>query len=184
MKVHEVMTGDVESCDPGTDLAAAAMIMWRRNCGVVPIVERGTNQALGVITDRDICMALATRHRRACDISVGEVFAGTLHACRPDDDIQLALEIMRTRQVRRVPIVDADGRLLGILSLNDLMLRGQTPAPGRRAKIADDDLLDVMRAICEPAAAEAAPARPARRRTHSSVSQTSRAPSPAYARRR
>ena len=75
MKVREVMTSEVEICDPGHDLAAAAMIMWRRDCGAVPVVEPESNRALGVITDRDICMALATRHRQASGAVLGSPVA-------------------------------------------------------------------------------------------------------------
>jgi CBS domain-containing protein len=164
MKVRDVMSTEVESCHPGTNLATVAMVMWRRNCGVVPVVSSDTQRTLGVITDRDICMAVATKHRAAGDITVAEVFAGIVHTCGPDDDVAAAMETMRARQVRRLPVVDDEGRLQGVLSLYDLLVHGCRPGPGRHARIAESELLSVVHGICEAAAPELAPTRPARRR--------------------
>src|SRR5439155_7015286 len=105
MKVQDVMTKGVESCRRSTDLAAAAMIMWRMDCGVVPVVGDDGREAVGMITDRDICVAVATRHRRPEEITVGEVVSGTLYKVRPGDDIRAALEAMRAERVRRLPVV-------------------------------------------------------------------------------
>ncbi len=65
MKVQSIMTRDVEACTAETNLADAAMIMWRNDCGVVPVVEEPDRRVIGLITDRDICMAVATKDRRA-----------------------------------------------------------------------------------------------------------------------
>src|SRR5947207_2924632 len=119
MKVQELMTKGVEACSRDSDLAAAAMIMWRMDCGAVPVVN--DLQVVGMITDRDICVAVATQHRRAEEIRVGEVISGTLHRVRPDDDVRVALATMRSERVRRLPVVDDDGRLEGIVSLSDVV---------------------------------------------------------------
>jgi CBS domain-containing protein len=165
MKVREVMTTDVECCDPGADLASAAMVMWRRNCGVVPVLASDTCKVVGVITDRDICIAVATRHRRAGEISVAEACSRTVHVCGPDDDIDSAMETMRAHQVRRLPVVGEDGRIVGIVSLYDLLVRTQ-PRSGRRGeRIKDTALIELARGICAAPELEIAPTRPARRRT-------------------
>ncbi len=70
MKVKDVMTSPVLFCAPETNLAAAAMIMWESDCGALPVVSHET-KVVGMITDRDICMAAATKHRLASDIAVG-----------------------------------------------------------------------------------------------------------------
>src|SRR5690242_8490683 len=78
MKVQDVMTRNVEACLPETDLAAAAMMMWRQDCGVIPVTNRDGRVA-GVVTDRDICMAVATQHRLADQIHVNEIISGKVH---------------------------------------------------------------------------------------------------------
>src|SRR5580765_876539 len=86
MKVQDVMTKGVEACSRDTNLAAVAMIMWRMDCGAVPVVSDGRT-AVGMITDRDICVAVATKHRRAEEITVAEVVSDRLYRVRPEDDI-------------------------------------------------------------------------------------------------
>lgn len=121
MLVRELMTRAPETCGPNTNLAAAAMIMWRQDCGAVPVVDPA-GKALGMITDRDICMAVATRHARAAEIEAGQVISGRLVSIRPGDDARAALDLMRLEQVRRLPVVREDDTLLGIVSMNDLVL--------------------------------------------------------------
>ena len=86
MRVQDIMTKDVSSCNPGTNAAAAAEIMWNRNCGVLPIVEddRGV---IGIVTDRDLLIALGTSNRNAADLPVGEVMSKDLSLCAPGDNI-------------------------------------------------------------------------------------------------
>ncbi|MEW6212860.1 MAG: CBS domain-containing protein [Acidobacteriota bacterium] len=87
MKVQEVMTKDVKACFPDTNLAAAAALMWENDCGVLPVVV-DNRQAVGVITDRDIAIAVGTKGRPAQEIRVDEVMTAQLFACAPDDDIK------------------------------------------------------------------------------------------------
>jgi CBS domain-containing protein len=146
--VENFMTPDVESCDLTTDLGAAAMIMWRRDCGIVPVVEAPTQRVVGVITDRDICMAVATQGRRAHEIQVRHVISGTVYAVSPQDDVRKALEVMRTNQVRRLPVTGIDGSLRGILSLNDIALRSADPQWAGPDAIRSEEILTAYRAIC------------------------------------
>ena len=149
MRVRDLMTQRIEWCTPDTDLSAAAMIMWRNDCGVVPVVEAGSARAIGVITDRDICMAVATRHLRPEQIQVSEVMSGTLVTVTPDDDLRTALARMSGERVRRLAVVARDGVLEGMLSLNDLILRAE-PGHGRaRAELGSDDVLGVLKSVCE-----------------------------------
>lgn len=124
MKVQDIMTANVASCSPESDLGAAATIMWERDCGSVPVVD-GERKVVGMITDRDICMAVATRNRLASEIKVGEVISGRVYACSPDDSIKEALETMQSAQLRRLPVVDDDGVLHGVLSINDVVLHSR-----------------------------------------------------------
>ena len=146
-RVQEIMTSDVEACNPTTDLAAAAMVMWRRDCGFLPVVDTVTRGVVGVITDRDICMAVATKGRRASEIQASEVVSGKAHTCAPSDPIRSALEVMRANRVRRLPVVDAQGALTGVLSLNDVVLHARSR--GRETGPEREDLLRAYEAICE-----------------------------------
>jgi CBS-domain-containing membrane protein len=145
MKVQDVMTYDVQTCRPESNLADAAMRMWRGDCGVLPVVA-DRDKVVGMITDRDICMAAATKHRDPTNIRVNEVISGKVYGCSADTEIHEALKIMQQKQVRRLPIISAeDGRLEGILSMNDVALKAKAD---RAAELSAEDVENTLRAIC------------------------------------
>jgi CBS domain-containing protein len=146
MNVQDVMTVNVESCGPQANLAEAAMIMWKRDCGVVPIVD-AHGKLLGMITDRDICMAVATRDRRAAEISVSEVMSKEVLTCTPVEDVHDAMTMMQKDQIRRLPVVDESGVLCGILSLNDIALHAKKGASKKR--ISHRDAINTLKAISQ-----------------------------------
>ena len=154
MKVQDVMTRDVHTCRPETNLSMAAMQMWNGDFGVLPVLGDG-GKVVGMITDRDICMAAATKHQDPAAIRVEEVISGQVYACSPDTEIHEALKTMQQRQVRRLPVINADdGRLAGILSLNDVALKTQ---PDGNADLKAQNVEDTLRAICaHPAVAPVA----------------------------
>src|SRR5262245_1021532 len=118
MKVKDLQTTDVQSCGPDTNLSAAAQIMWDCDCGVVPVVDHDKT-LLGMITDRDICIATTTRSAAPADIQVRHVMStGNVYSCRPDDDVRTALATMGTHRVRRLPVVERQNQMVGILSIN------------------------------------------------------------------
>ena len=129
MKVNEVMTKSPAYCSADTNLGAAAEIMWKRNCGFLPVVSPQQN-VVGVITDRDMCIAMATRNRLPGQVKVQEISSMVTHSCRPDDDVQAAMETMADKKVRRLPVIDAAGKLEGILSVDDVILRTDSQIPG------------------------------------------------------
>lgn len=146
MRVQDIMTANVEACSPESDLAAAATIMWKRDCGSVPVVD-GDRKVVGMITDRDICMAVSTRNKLASEIKVGEVISGNVYACAPDDKVRDALETMQSAQLRRLPVVDASGVLHGILSINDVVIHSDK---GRSKKhISHKEVVRTLKALCE-----------------------------------
>ena len=148
------MTYNVQSCRSETNLAEAAMQMWKGDFGVLPVVTAG--KVVGMITDRDICMAAATKHRDPANIRVKEVISGKVYGCSPDTDIREALNIMQQKQVRRLPIISAeDGRLVGMLSMNDVALKAKAE---RKAELSAEDVENTLRAICTHRAAP--PAKP------------------------
>jgi CBS domain-containing protein len=118
MLVSELMTRNAITCRPDEPLHRAAQIMWDHDCGCVPVVDdAGTIR--GMITDRDVCMAALMQGKSLSEISVGSAMSRAIHGCAPNDDVEKAAELMRARQIRRVPVVDAQGHVLGVLSLGD-----------------------------------------------------------------
>jgi CBS domain-containing protein len=152
MKVREIMTTDVRACGPEANLADAAMIMWDNDCGVVPVVN-GAGQPVGIITDRDICMAVVLRNQRATAIMVGEVSAGTIRSCQPNVDVRAALELMRHEQLRRLPVTDAEGRLVGILSLADIVRHAKKNEGKKDKYVSHRDVMRTLKALSKPGAA-------------------------------
>jgi predicted transcriptional regulator len=90
MKVQELMTTSVSVCGLESNLAEAAGLMWERDCGMLPVVAED-GKAIGAITDRDICMALATQNRLASEIKVKEAMSEKIRVCRATDDVKNAL---------------------------------------------------------------------------------------------
>lgn len=152
MLVEKLMTTEVEVCRPEASLAEAAAVMWRRDCGVVPVVGEG-GAVEGMITDRDICMALATRRAYASDVKVGEVMARGVLTCTPEDDAREALELMRKHQLRRLPVVDTHGRLAGLLSLADVIRH--TKKGGGKRHVPRRETLSTLKALVKPHGAAA-----------------------------
>src|SRR5262245_29692720 len=104
MKVKDLMTTEVKFCGLETNLAAATELMWNNDCGILPIVEAG--QVIGVITDRDICIALGTRSRHAAEVVTASVVSPSVFVCSADDDVKTALAKMKKERVRRLPVTD------------------------------------------------------------------------------
>jgi CBS domain-containing protein len=135
MKVADIMVRTAASCNADMNLGEAVEIMWNRDCGILPIVN-AESKVTGVITDRDISVALGTRNRLPGEITVKEVASPELHFCKPEDELQSALQTMARAKVRRLPVVNTAGGLEGILSMDDVvshaeMNRGSDVSPER-----------------------------------------------------
>lgn len=124
MKIQAIMTTDIGFCNLEDSLTQAAEIMWQRDCGVVPIVDK-EKKVVGMITDRDVCIAAATRNQKPSDIKVNELISDNIISCAANDKIETALKKMKKNQLKRLPIVDNNGGLVGILSINDVLLGGR-----------------------------------------------------------
>ena len=146
MKVQDIMTSDVQCCGPDTNLAAAAKMMWDSDCGALPVLNV-QGQVMGMISDRDICMAAATKNKPAWDITVWETVSGKAYTCRMSDDVHTALDIMKREKVRRLPVVDEDGVLQGIVAMNDFVLLAGEAKGGRAPAISYEDVVRTMKAI-------------------------------------
>ena len=149
MNVESLMTHDIEACNPDDSLTDAAMIMWRRDCGIVPVVRPDTQEVTGVITDRDICMAAATRHARTDDLYVRDVMTRDgVTTVTPSDSVRTAVQRMAEAQVRRVPVTDRSGVLVGMISLNDIALAAEKTDRRVEGIPTYTDTMDALKAVC------------------------------------
>ncbi len=142
MKIQTVMTTNAKTCSSDTNLAVVAHLMWDHDCGFIPVVN-ADGTVIGVITDRDICIATATRHLLPEEISAGQAMRSPVRLCSPDDTIGGALKTMKEFRVRRLPVVDAKGGLRGVVSMNDLVLAAE-----EKKEPAAKDIVSTLAAIC------------------------------------
>jgi len=124
MRVRELMSAPVTSIRPSDSLEQAARLLWEHDCGMLPVVD-STGAVGAAITDRDICMAAYTQGKRLSEIRVREVISNKVVSCRPEESWVTVAGRMATHQVRRLPVVDGAGKLVGIVSINDLALAAQ-----------------------------------------------------------
>jgi CBS domain-containing protein len=147
MRVQDVMTSPAHSCAPDASLAAAALAMRDYDCGAMPVLDAG-GRPVGILTDRDVCMAVAQKNRFPAAIRVSEVMTLEPFTCSPGTGLGDVLVLMAACQIRRLPVVDGDGRLVGIVSLSDIVSavedRAAPDASLRR------QLAAAFRRICEP----------------------------------
>jgi CBS domain-containing protein len=151
--VRALMSTPVHSCQAGASLNDAAQLMWSYDCGALPVLDDG--RVVGVVTDRDICMATYTQGKPPAELPIAGAMSHQVFSCAPDDSLAMALGLMSRHRVRRLPVVSADGALLGLLSLADIVRWGK-----RLSNVAvDAALTDTLAAIGarplpQPAAAE------------------------------
>jgi len=153
MKIEQLMTRPAVSCRIDQTAEEAACVMWEYDCGCVPIVRSGDEGAdvlVGMITDRDICMAAYTQGRRLAEIPLVSAMASDLASCLPEDSVATALGIMETRQLHRLPVVDPEGRLIGIVSLSDLAQEASRERNRPKKEIPTPRIGEVVQAIAMP----------------------------------
>lgn len=121
MKVRDLMKSHPSVAFGGQSLQKVGAIMAQVDCGVLPVLGEG-DVVVGVITDRDVCLALAERDVRPSEALVEEAMSTPVHSCGPDQEVGQALATMRDYRVRRLPVVDAEGHLKGLLSFDDVTL--------------------------------------------------------------
>ena len=119
MKVKDIMSTNVRKCFMSDSLATGAQLMWDHDCGCVPVLNEHA-QLVGMLTDRDISMAAFFQGVPISGIKVSAVMSRQLFDCTSDDDLSVAERIMRDKKVRRLPVLNEEGRLVGLLSLSDI----------------------------------------------------------------
>lgn len=149
MNVGQLMTHNVRACRPEDTLDTAAQIMWDNDCGCVPVVD-AHRQVVGMLTDRDICMAAYTQGGALRALLVSSAMSKKVHSCKPEDPLAAAEELMRTRRIRRLPVTDAEGHLVGVISLNDIAREAQGERTRAKKEVTSGEVGLTLATICSP----------------------------------
>jgi CBS domain-containing protein len=124
MLCRELMTQDPKCCTPEDSAARAAKMMKVENIGAIPVCSgRGSRRLVGIITDRDLCLEVVAGGRDAGGTRIETCMSRNPVTCRTDEDLDTALQRMEAHQIRRIPVVDSDGMLVGIISQADIATR-------------------------------------------------------------
>ncbi len=148
MNVTDVMQRSVEICGVTTTLERAGLLMWDGDCGALPVVD-DSGRMVGIITDRDIAITAALNHKPLWEMKCGELVGSRpLYTCFADDDVKQAIKIMWAQKVRRLPVIEHDGELVGILSMDDIIASAERGTRGRvTPDLSYDDAMNALKAV-------------------------------------
>jgi CBS domain-containing protein len=140
--IKDIMTPDPACCTPDTTAREAAGLMRERDCGAIPVVDtREGRRPIGMVTDRDLAIR-GLADGRGPDTPVRDLMTERPHAARPDDEVETVRQVMMQQKVRRVPVTDAKGAIVGIVAQADLARHDDA--------VSDRELGKVVEAISEP----------------------------------
>lgn len=148
MQIDKLMSQPVHVCNQNSTLNDAAQLMWECDCGAIPIVD-DEHRLVGMLTDRDICMAAYTKGEPLSNIRIADVIERQVLSCRPDQSIETAEHLMSQHKVRRIPVIDAEERPIAMLSLNDIV-RSATNDRSKRGNGLGRQVIETLAAISEP----------------------------------
>ena len=136
MDVRDLMTADPVCCDADTGLQDVAKMMVDNDCGAIPVIDDG--RPVGIVTDRDIACRAVAEGKNPLDMTAGEIMSSPVEAVTEETSLEDLCELMEDEQIRRVVVVDDEGRVCGIVAQADL------------AEYADDEVAEVVEKISEP----------------------------------
>ena len=145
MHLKEIMSQPVVTCPVDSTLDVPARLMWEFDCGVIPLIADDGRLA-GIITDRDICMAALSQGKPLHQTRTSSAMTARPVACHVDDAVEAAEQLMREAQVRRLPVIDGEGRPVGVVALSDL---ARLAAHAKRSGV-DRALVQTLAAVCRP----------------------------------
>lgn len=154
VSVRELMTAGVHRCHPEDSANTAAQLMWDNDCGCAVVVDH-LGRIAGIVTDRDLCMGAYTQGKPLEDIPVSSVCSTNVITCRADDTLDRAQQLMISHQVRRLPVVEEDGHVIGLLSLSDLAQHAHFVTTAQGARASAHTLALVMEAVSRSRATKA-----------------------------
>ena len=146
MEVQDIMNSIVHYARSDSSAAEVAEIMEKGRCGAVPIVN-AENKLIGMVTDRDICLGLARKPRPAAQVAITELMSKSVYACSRTDRISTALRTMQIKKVRRLPVLDQRGSLVGILSIDDVVLHAEGSTARKVPELGYGQTIDTLKAI-------------------------------------
>ena len=149
MNVSQIMNFHVVTSRPESNLSEAAGAMWDHDVGCLPVVDPD-GRVVGMITDRDIAMAGYTQGCPLTDILVASAMSREVYACLESDSLLIAEDVMRSRRVRRLPVLDAKGYMRGMLSLNDLAIEAERQQGRQGRELSAQEVASTLAAVCEP----------------------------------
>jgi CBS domain-containing protein len=128
MKCKEIMTEDPVCCLPGDTVDQAAQLMKDDDVGSIPVVaDQKTKRLLGIITDRDLAIKVVSQARQISAVTVEEVMTHDPATCHAEDDLREAIDAMEMHQVRRIPVVNDNKQIIGIIAQADIATRAREP---------------------------------------------------------
>jgi CBS domain-containing protein len=151
--IQELMSKPAVTCRATDRLNIAAQLMWEHDCGSIPVTDTA-GTLVGIVTDRDICMAAYTKGAPLSAIKVSEAMAKQVFTCHASDSVEAAEQLMSEKQIRRVPVVDGASRPVGLISLNDI---ARYVAAARKKNGLDSEVTQTLAAICQPRSQRARP---------------------------
>ena len=135
MKIESVMTRDPVFCLPDEGVVECAKLMAREDVGLIPVVEsRDTRRLVGVVTDRDLCLGVVAEGRDPETVTIENCMTDRVVTCRPEDELEVALDRMREHRIRRIVVVDETGCCVGVVAQADVVKAA--PAPEVKETIA------------------------------------------------
>lgn len=153
MRVEQIMSRNVRTCRPEQSLAEAARIMWEQDCGCVPVTSAGKGglrHVIGMLTDRDVCMAAYTRGLPLGELKVSAAMSQNVISCRRQDQVGVALGILKTQQLHRLPVIEGDNELIGLVSLADLAREANREHQKARPEVTDGEVGETIEGISAP----------------------------------
>lgn len=131
MRAEKIMTPDPATCMPDTRIQDVAHLMLENDCGEIPVVDdRETRRLVGVVTDRDIAVRAVAEGRSPTETRASEIMSSSVVSANPDTTLDECVELMEKHQIRRLPIVDKEGRCIGIVAQADIALQGKDRKTG------------------------------------------------------
>jgi CBS domain-containing protein len=148
MKTQDAMSHPLITAPASSTTDVVARLMWEFDCGIVPIVSDDDGRLVGVITDRDICMAAYTQGKPLSLIAVSSAMAKEIVACHAADPIESAERLMRENRVRRMPVLDQEDHPVGLISMNDI---ARVAAHAKKSGF-NRELVETLATVCQPRA--------------------------------
>lgn len=150
MKVKDLMTTDVKCCAEYNTLNTAARMMWDYDIGCIPVIDKD-GRAIGMLTDRDICMSAYVQGVPLTGALVTSAMSKEVFSCPPEADLAAAERLMREKQIHRLLVTDAEQHPVGLISLNDIACEGAREAEMKKARqVSDAEISALLASVCAP----------------------------------